>query len=95
MNWTSSLLIQSDTRAIVPHLLLSPLSTVVKPAEHEFVRRPRLVAHQTFDVILSFGNLIVFSAGNTLLFINDLVVDDPVGLITCVGLWFSITVTPV
>ena len=67
----------------------------MKPVEHEFVRRPRLVAYQTFAVVLSFGNLIVFSAGNTLLFINDLVVDDPVGLITCVGSWFSITVTPV
>ena len=30
---------------------------------------------------LKFGNLIVFSAGNILLFSNDLVVDDPVGLI--------------
>ena len=28
---------------IVPHLLLVPASTVVKPAEHEFVRRPSLL----------------------------------------------------
>ena len=26
---------------------------------------------------LNFGNLMVFSAGNTVLFSNDLVVDDP------------------
>ena len=30
---------------------------------------------------LNFGNLIVFSAGDIFLFINDLVVDDPVELI--------------
>ena len=43
MNWTSSLLFQGDKRAIVPHLLLAPVSTVVQPAEHEFVRRPSLL----------------------------------------------------
>ena len=30
----------------------------------------------------NLGNLIVFSASNILLFMSDLVVDDPVGLIT-------------
>ena len=40
---------------------------------------------------LKFGNLIVFSANNILPFINDLVVDDPVRLITCEeALWISI-----
>ena len=43
---------------------------------------------------LNFGNLIVFSAGSILLFINDLVVDDPVGLITCERFWIKKTVTP-
>ena len=33
---------------------------------------------------LNFSELIVFSAGHVLLFMNDLVVDDAVGLITCV-----------
>ena len=37
-NWTSSLLLQSDKLAILPHLLLAPMNTVVKPAEHDFVR---------------------------------------------------------
>ena len=40
MHWTSSFLVQSDKLAIVPHLLLAPAGTVVKPAEHEFVHRP-------------------------------------------------------
>ena len=35
-------------------------------------------------MILNFSHLIDFSAGHVLLFINDLVVDDPVGLKTCV-----------
>ena len=35
MNWTSSFLVQSDNLAIVLHLLLAPVATVVKPAEHE------------------------------------------------------------
>ena len=43
---------------------------------------------------LNFGNLIVFSAGNILLFSNDLVVDDPVGLITCERFWISFSITP-
>ena len=38
--WTSSFLVQSDQLAIVPHLLLAPLGTVVKPAQHEFACRP-------------------------------------------------------
>ena len=40
---------------------------------------------------LNFGDLIVFSVGNILLFINDLVVDDPVGLITCEWFWIRKT----
>ena len=43
---------------------------------------------------LNFGNLIVFSAGKILLFIHDLVVDDPVGLITYATIWISFSVTP-
>ena len=39
MNLTSNLLLQSDKFVIVPHLLLTPANTLVKPAEHEFVRR--------------------------------------------------------
>ena len=39
MNWTSSFLVQSDKLSIVLHFLLAPVSTVVKPAEHEVVRR--------------------------------------------------------
>ena len=52
------------------------------------------VVGQSFDMTLNFGNLIVFSEGNTLLFINDRVVDDPVGLITCATFWIRKTVTP-
>ena len=37
-NWTSSFLVQSDKLAIVLHLLLAPVGTVVKPAKHEVVR---------------------------------------------------------
>ena len=39
MKWTSSFLVQSDKLAIVLHLLLAPVSTVVKPAEHEVAHR--------------------------------------------------------
>ena len=39
MNWTSSSLVQSDELAIVQHLLLAPVSTVVKPADHEVSHR--------------------------------------------------------
>ena len=39
VNWTSSFLIKSDKRAIVLHLLLAPVGTVVKPAEHEVAHR--------------------------------------------------------
>ena len=51
MNWTSSLLFQCDKLAIVPHLLLALVSTVVKPAENEFVRRRSLLleAQQCFQ----------------------------------------------
>ena len=53
-----------------------------------------MVVGQSFDMTFNFGNLIVFSASNILLFINDLVVDDPVGLITCARFWISVSVTP-
>ena len=43
MNLTSNLLFQRSKFVIVPHSLLAPVSTVVKPAEHEFVRRPSLL----------------------------------------------------
>ena len=43
MNLTSHLLFQSEKFVIVPHLLLAPLNTVVKLAEHEFARRPSLL----------------------------------------------------
>ena len=43
MDWTSSFLVQSDKLAIGPHLLLAPVGTVVKPAEHEVVRRLSLL----------------------------------------------------
>ena len=55
MNWTSSFLFQSDKLAIVLHLLLVIVGTVVKQAEHEVVRlspipgAPRLVEEQGFD----------------------------------------------
>ena len=51
MNLTTILLFQSEKSAIVPHLLLAPGNTVVKPAEHEFVRRPSLLleAQQSFQ----------------------------------------------
>ena len=35
MNWTSSFVIQSDKLAIVQHLLLAPVGTVAKQAEHK------------------------------------------------------------
>ena len=44
-------------------------------------------------MILKFGDLVVFSASRILLFINDLVVDHSVGLMTCVRIWFNFTVT--
>ena len=39
MNWTTSFLVQSVKLATVLHLLLAPVGTVVKPTEHEVVRR--------------------------------------------------------
>ena len=39
VNWTSSFLAQSDKLVIIPHLLLAPVGTVVRPAEHEFAHR--------------------------------------------------------
>ena len=38
MNWTSSFLVQSDKPAVVLHLLLAPVDTAAKPADHEVVR---------------------------------------------------------
>ena len=35
--------LEMNLTAIVPHLLLAPANTVVKPADHEFVRRPSLL----------------------------------------------------
>ena len=46
MNWTSSFL------AIVLHLLLAPVGTVVKPAEHEVVR-PRERCRDAKDKVLT------------------------------------------
>ena len=40
MNLTSSFLSQSDKLAIGPHVLLAPVGTVVKPAEHGFPHHP-------------------------------------------------------
>ena len=40
MNWTSSFLVQRDKLAIVVHLLLASVGTVVKPVDHEVTRRP-------------------------------------------------------
>ena len=45
---TLSFLLHSDKLVIGPHLLLSPASTVVKPAEHEFAHHP----HPTADTRL-------------------------------------------
>ena len=42
-NLTANILFQSDKFVIVPHLLLAPANTVMKPAEHKFVRRPSLL----------------------------------------------------
>ena len=39
MSWASSFLVQSDKLVIVLHLLLAPVITVVKPAEHEVAHR--------------------------------------------------------
>ena len=52
MNWTSSFLVQSDKLVIVLHLLLAPVSTVVKPAEFEVVRHqgPLPVASRCFPL---------------------------------------------
>ena len=44
-------------------------------------------------MILKFGNLTVFSSLHSLLSINGLLVNDPVGLITCAILWISVSVT--
>ena len=40
MNWTLRFLVKNDKLVIGQHLLLSPVSRVVKPAEHEFAHRP-------------------------------------------------------
>ena len=43
MNWTSSFLFQSDKHVVVLHLLVAPVHTEEKPAEHEIVRRQSLL----------------------------------------------------
>ena len=40
MKWISSFVVQSDKLAIVLHLLLGPVGTVVMPTEHEVAHRP-------------------------------------------------------
>ena len=40
MNWTSSLIVQRGELAIVVHLVLAPVGTVVKPGDHEVPHRP-------------------------------------------------------
>ena len=40
MNLTPNVLLQSDKLVVGPHLVLSPASTVVKPAEHELAHHP-------------------------------------------------------
>ena len=53
---------------------------------------------QGFDTILKFSDLIVFCEVHVLLVTNDLVIDDPVGLdpvglITCMRLYFRRSAT--
>ena len=99
MNRTSSILSQSDKLVIVLHLLLAPVgtqwwrqqSTKLFVIEVRFRwrrdasrcdngwRYDRLVEGQGSDTILNP------SEANILLVINDLVVNDPVRLITCGG----------
>ena len=73
MNWTSSFLVQGDKLVIVLHLLLAPVGTVRSCSSS----KTALVVGQRFDTILNFSEV------HVLLVINDLVIDDPVGLITC------------
>ena len=100
MDWTSSFLVESDKLAIVLHLLLAPVGTVAKPAEHEVAHRSspipercrrcdRLVEEQGFDTyILMFSELPVF--GEVLVI---LVFSKPFGLITCKGSGLSNSAT--
>ena len=91
MNWTSSFLFQNDILAIVLHLLLVPVGTVVKPVEHEVAHRPSpilVVVSRCFPLnrkstlldtqFLVFSELPVF--GEVLVI---LVFSKPVGLIPC------------
>ena len=51
MNWTSNFLLQSDKLAIVPHLPVAPVGTVVKPAEQESGHRRdalRIIAGRSY-----------------------------------------------
>ena len=52
MSWTSSFLVLSDKLAIVQHLLLATVGTVVKPVEFQVVRHqsPISVASQCFPL---------------------------------------------
>ena len=42
MHWTSNFLVQGEKLVIVLHLLLAPVPTVVKPADHEVIRHRSL-----------------------------------------------------
>ena len=104
MNLTANLLFQSDKFVIVPHLLLAPANTVVKPAEHEFVRRPSLLleafsieswVEDNNDWLKGKENLSSIS-GIWLSQVECSIscsVDSPVGLITCARFWIRKTVT--
>ena len=52
MNWTLSFIGESDKLVIGRHLLLSPVSTAVKPACSVFAHRPNPTQERDVDVIL-------------------------------------------
>ena len=90
MNWTSSFLVQSDKLAIVLHLLLAPVATVVKPAEHEVAHRlspspgavSRCFPQNRRSTLCSVGGrtLLVFGEVHVILVFSKLL-----GLTTCEG----------
>ena len=98
MNWTSSFLVQSDKLAIVLHLLLATVATVVKPAEHEVPHRlspcpgavPRCFPQNRRSTLCLVGGrtLLVFGEVHVILVFSKLL-----GLTTCEGsvLWQSAT----
>ena len=63
MNWTSSFLLKSDELVIGPHLLLVPVGTVVKPAEHEFAHRPNRIQEGLSQCSLQNRKSTLFSVG--------------------------------